>query len=199
MLTRVEWRSQFRKSPRREVRASSARLDLRDSTPACPHLSLIFNSVLCKLRSVILHHVIAFGSGVIDLLRAVIQRKSSVGKNAGSWYWKLNVLSGDSRPDGMPIVGTVEQITVGPSIRSRVRPTASGKKSWLKLRRLAATQNQFKRRKQSARVIQIAQKLLARENLLVSGQAVARIGSSIRKRLIKNSVARCVTTLYARQ
>lgn len=155
--------------------------------------------MLRKSRSLNLHLASACGNGAIDLLRAVIPRKSSVVRIAGSWRSSLNDLSGVSRPGGRLIAGTVELIAVGPNIGSCVRLAASGKKSWLKLRSQAATQNQFKRRKQSARVIQIAQKLLARENLLVSGLAVARIGSSILKRLIKNSVARCVTTLYARQ
>lgn len=155
--------------------------------------------MLCKPQGLNLHRVIACGSGAIDLLRAAIPRKFSAVNSVGSWQWSLSDLKNSNRLDGRPIVGTVELTAVEPSIRSRVRPTASGKKSWLKLRGKTAIQSQFKRPKQRARVIQIAQKLPTRENLLVSGLAVALAGTSIRERLIKNSVARYATTLYAPQ
>jgi hypothetical protein len=48
-----------------------------------------------------------------------------------------------------------------------------------------------------ARVIQICQKLDAQRNLLADGLAVSSPGISIDERLIKNSVVRCATTLYA--
>jgi len=46
------------------------------------------------------------------------------------------------------------------------------------------------------RAIQSRQNLGAQKILVANGRAVLSLGKSIPERLIKNSVARCVTTLY---
>ncbi len=88
--------------------------------------------MLRKVRSLNLYLASACGNGAIALLCAVIPRRSSVVKVAGSWLSSLNELKGGSGPDGRLVGDIVEQIAVEPSIGSRVRPIARGKKRSLK-------------------------------------------------------------------
>ena len=111
----------------------------------------------------------------------------------------MNGLGGATKPATELAKNTVEQIAVGPSTLNTARTTAKGKRNQ-PLWRLIPTPFQRQKSRPSirrARVIQIRQKLDAQRNLLVDGLAVSSTGISIYERLIKNSVVRCATTLYA--
>jgi len=112
----------------------------------------------------------------------------------------LSGLNHASDPDEEPTEITVEQIAVGRSIGSRARPTARGRKSWQQQRSWQAKKfrSNFHYLTHRARVIPIGQKNANQRNLLADDLAARWTGSSIQERLIKNTVALCVTTLYVR-
>ena len=93
-------------------------------------------------------------------------------------------LKPDSRPDGGLTENTVEQIAVEPSIGSRARPTAKGRRSWPQLGCSPAKKFRLKLPVQAplARVIQSRQKNAAQRNLLADDQAASTIGTSIYER-----------------
>ncbi len=156
--------------------------------------------MLRKPRSLILHLVSACGNGAIALLRAVIPRKCSAQKIADCWRSSSNEPRSGSRLGGRPIAGTAEQIAVEPSIGSRVRPIACGRNSSPKLSGLRLVRNSpINQLEESARVIQIAQRMASGEKILAVGLAVLSTGRLIPRRLTKNSVALYATTLCARR
>jgi hypothetical protein len=110
----------------------------------------------------------------------------------------LSGLNRDSEPDEKPIRDTAEQIAVGPSIGSRAKSTARGRKNWSQQRNLQAKKSllNFHNPIHRARVIQIGQKSAAQKSLFADDLAARWTGNSIQERRTKNTVALCVTTLY---
>jgi hypothetical protein len=161
----------------------------------------MFGQQLRKSRSPILCTASACGSRAIVISRPVIPRKSSAANHAGSRRLNLNGLNRDGGPGEKPTKDTAEQTAVEPSIASRARNTARGRKNWLPLRSWQSKKLRpnFHNPTHRARVIQIGQKNATQRSLLADDLAARWTGNSIPERLTKNTVALCATTLYVRQ
>jgi hypothetical protein len=157
--------------------------------------------MLRKSRSQILYLAGACRSGAIDLLCAVIPRKSSAATFADNRLSNWSEPKLAKKPDGGRTENTARRIAVEPSIGNRAGSTACGRKNWLQPRNLLSKKRWLKHhsRQQRARVIQTGQKIIAGRNLLAGGRAACPTGLSIRERLIKKSVVPYAITLCVRR